>query len=338
MNGYNRLLSTLKKSEVDSLAYAPITMMLAADVIDVPYGEYAADYRVLVKGQLETARLFGFDHVSAISDPAREAADHGATICFSDDAPPAIDESNALLSDKAKLKTLSLLDPLKEGGRCFDRIMAIGEFAKMIKGELFIEGWIEGPCAEAADLRGINHLMLDFHDDPDFVRQLFEFNIRSAIRFAEEQIKAGADIIGIGDAAASLVGPKIYREFVLPYEKQLIDAIHDLGSRVRLHICGNISRSLNDIGTLECDFIDIDSMVSLESARKEMGDAQVFAGNIDPVKMLRNGTPDAIYRAVAECHKQAGVNFIVGAGCEIPRDTPHENINAMLQYARNVCR
>ena len=96
MNGYQRVAATLDRKPVDSLAYMPITMMFAADLIGVPYGEYATDYRVLVKGQLETARQFGFDHLITMTDPAREAADHRAAVRYFDDAPPAIDETNAL--------------------------------------------------------------------------------------------------------------------------------------------------------------------------------------------------------------------------------------------------
>lgn len=335
MNGFQRISATLAEKETDCLAYMPITMMLAADVIGIPYGNYVSDYRILVEGQLETARKFDFDYVSAISDPAREAADLGAEIRYYDDAPPAIDESNALLLDKTKLSDLKPLDPWKPGSRCLDRVNGVRGLVQAVKNERFIEGWIEGPCAEAADLRGINNLMLDFHDDPGFVRALFEFNVDNALRFAEAQIQAGADLIGIGDAAASLVGPKIYRDFVLPYEKRLVDGIKKLGSKIRLHICGNISKSLTDIGTLGCDFVDLDSMVSVQQARNETGPDQVLAGNIDPVKVLRNGTPDMIFEAVRECHRQAGRNFIVGAGCEIPRDTASENIDAMRRYARH---
>ena len=72
----------------------PITMMFAADQIGVPYGRYARDHRVLVEGQLATAEQFGFDYVSCISDPAREAADCGAAIHYFDDQPPAIDETH----------------------------------------------------------------------------------------------------------------------------------------------------------------------------------------------------------------------------------------------------
>jgi len=155
-----------------------------------------------------------------------------------------------------------------------------------------------------------------------------------ATTFALAQIDAGCDIIGVGDAAASLVGPKIYREFVFPAEQKLIANIHAAGGRVRLHICGNIGHSLKEVGQLGCDMVDIDSMVSLEKARLEMGESQVLAGNLDPVKCLRNGTPQSVTEAVAACHRAAGTNFIVGAGCEIPRDTPLENLAAMHDYAR----
>ena len=58
--------------------------------------------------------------------------------------------------------------------------------------------------------------MFDFGDDPVFVRELFSFVVQMELRFAKAQLEAGADIIGVGDAAASLVGPRIYNEFVLP--------------------------------------------------------------------------------------------------------------------------
>ncbi|HBC87916.1 MAG TPA: hypothetical protein DCZ94_13260 [Lentisphaeria bacterium] len=68
----------------------------------------------------------------------------------------------------------------------------------------------------------------------------FEVIVENAANFAKYQIDAGADIIGVGDAAASLVGSQIYEEFVFPYEKKLIDKIHSMGGLVRLHICGNM--------------------------------------------------------------------------------------------------
>ena len=335
MNGCQRILAMLDGRPVDCLPQMPITMMFAADQIGVKYGEYASDYRVLVEGQIRTAGAFDFDYVSCISDPTREAADCGARIQFFDDQPPAVDEVHALLADKKALAGLPIPDPLG-GGRMHDRVKAAALFRQRVGGEKLIEGWIEGPCAEAADLRGINRLMLDFYDDPAFVRDLFDFILELELGFARAQVEAGIDIMGMGDAAASLVGPQIYEEFVWPYEKKMVDALHEMGTRVRLHICGNINikRILDGVGRLGCDLVDLDFLVPVAKAREAMGPDQVLDGNLDPVKTVRNGTPESITAAVAKCHREAGPRYIVSAGCEIPRDTPPENLLALRDYAR----
>jgi MtaA/CmuA family methyltransferase len=334
MNGRERILAMLAGEAVDCLAQLPITMMFAADQIGAKYGEYAADHRVLAEGQIRTAQRFDFDYVSCISDPAREAADCGAKIEYFADQPPAIDEAHALLADKTTLARLVVPDPLG-GGRMHDRVKAAALLKQRVGGDLLVEGWIEGPCAEAADLRGINALMLDFYDDPAFVRDLFDFVLEMELRFARAQLDAGADWLGVGDAAASLVGPKIYEEFVWPYEKRMIDALHALGARVRLHICGNTSRILAGMGRLACEVVELDSMAPIAKARAEMGPEQILLGNIDPVGALRNGTPESITAAIAQCHRDAGPRYMVGAGCEVPRDTPPENLLALRDYARS---
>ena len=333
MNGRERVLAMMEGRPTDRLPLMPITMMFAGDQIAARYGDYTRDYRVMVEAQLRTAEKFDFDYVSGISDPAREAADCGAHIEYFDNQPPAINENDARLADKTELARLKTPDPLG-GGRMHDRVKAMALFRERVRGERLIEGWVEGPCAEGSDLRGINTLMLDFYDDEKFIRDLFEFIVGMALRFARVQIEAGADIIGVGDAAASLVGPEIYNEIVWPYEKKLVDGLHAMGTRVRLHICGNTAAILESMGKLGCEIADLDSMVSLADARRKMGPQQVLLGNINPVTVLRDGTPDSVTAAIAECHCQASPRYIVGAGCEVPRDTPEPNVLALTHYAR----
>jgi MtaA/CmuA family methyltransferase len=334
MNGRERILAHLDGRPLDRLPLMPITMQFACAQIGASYRDYCSDYRVLVEAQLRTAEEFGFDYVNTMSDPAREAADCGAAVKFFDDQPVALVEEQALLTDKSKLLQLKIPDPLG-GGRMHNGIKALALYRTKTKGEKLIEGWIEGPCAEAADLRGISSLMLDFFDDPKFVRDLFEFVLEMELRFARAQVEAGAESIGIGDAAASLVGPEIYKEFVWPYEKRMVEGVHALGAKVRLHICGNTRCILRGMGQLGCDIIDLDSLAPLEQARAEMGPDQILLGNINPVSMIRNSGPDEISNALEQCHRGAGARFIVGAGCEIPRDTPVENVHALGQYARS---
>jgi MtaA/CmuA family methyltransferase len=333
MNGKERILKRLAGETPDSLPLMPITMMFAADLAGARYRDYASRHQVLADAQVRVAETFDFDYVSAISDPAREASDLGAAIEWFDGQPPAIDESRALLEDKSRLARLKL--PVRRApGRMRDRVEAVRLLAARCGADKIVEGWVEGPCAMAADLRGVNTLMLDFHDDPGFVGDLFDFAIRMEIEFARAQIEAGAALIGIGDAAASLVGPKIYDRFVLPGEKRLVSAIRAMGVPVRLHICGNTRRIVRGMGETGADIIDLDYLTPLAEGRAAMGGRQVLLGNIDPVRVLRDGTPESVAAAIAACHAQAGVHYIVGPGCEVPRGTPHENVLAMTRYAR----
>ncbi|MGA4578934.1 uroporphyrinogen decarboxylase family protein [Limisphaera sp. VF-2] len=334
MTGRERILKHLEGQPVDHLPVMPITMMFACDQIGARYRDYCTDCRVLVEGQIRTAERFGFDYVNTMSDPAREAADCGARVEFFDHQPAALVEEDALLADKTRLARLRIPDPLG-GGRMHNAVCAVALLKERVGRDLLVEGWIEGPVAEAADLRGINALMLDFYDDPGFVRDLFEFVVEMELRFARAQLEAGADLIGVGDAAASLVGPRFYETFVWPYEKRLMDGIRALGGRTRLHICGNTRRILSGMGRLGCHIVDLDFLVPMAEGRTAMGPGQVLLGNVDPVRVLRDGTPEEVTAAVAACHQAAGARFIVGAGCEVPRDTPPENLHAMVTYARS---
>jgi MtaA/CmuA family methyltransferase len=333
MNGRERVLAMLDGKPVDCLPAMPITMMLAVDRVGKKYRDNATDYHVLADAQILTAETFDFDHVSAIAE-TREAPDCGAMVEYYDDQPPSVVEGQALLANKDVLAGLEIPGPLK-APRMRDRIKGIELLKERVGGEEIVEGWVEGPCAASADLRGISTLMLDFFDDPAFVHEVFGYTLEVGLRFARGQVGAGADVIGIGDAAASLVDPKIYEEFVWPSEKKLVDGLHKMGARVRLHICGNTRPILKPMAHLGCDIVDLDSAAPLAEARAAMGPDQVLLGNLDPVRGLRGGTPESVCAAIAECHRQAGPRFIAGAGCEVTRDTPAANLHALVRYARD---
>jgi MtaA/CmuA family methyltransferase len=333
MNKRERVLAHIDGKPVDQLPCMPITMMFAADHNSVGYHVYATHAPSLAESQIRVSDDFGFDHVSVISDPAVEAADLGASVIFFESQPPALNDTKSLLREKTVLLKLPILDP-DDGRRMSNRIDAVRRLKNAVGNDVLVEGWVEGPCAESADLRGISDLMTDFFDDPAFVHDLFAYTRDNAIRFAREQLKAGADIIGIGDAVASLVGPRIYKDFVQPYETELVNAIHGMGGLVRLHICGRTQPLAADIGTINCEIVDVDYPNPLADFRASAGPERILLGNIDPVRDLRDRKAIAVSKLLAQCHKDAGPRYIVGAGCEVPRDTTQANVRALSSYAR----
>ena len=334
MNGAGLIKSVITEGVGDRIPFMPITMSFAARGIGVPYRLYATDHHALVRGQLAFAERFGADHVSVISDPAVEASDLGGKVIYYDDEPPANDDTGALLMDKGRLASLRIIDPGK-GKRMSNRLEAVAGLASQVSGTLLVEGWVEGPCAEGADLRGLSRLMMDFYDDPEFVRDLFVFVTGQCISFAQAQIAAGADLIGVGDAASSLMGPDIFAEFTVSHHRAIVDAIHSAGALARLHICGNTTELMPLLVDIPYDIVDLDTLTPISKARAALGPDRVILGNIDTVSVVRGGTPEDVHRALSDCLRDAGSRrWIVGAGCELPGDSPEANVKAMGSFAR----
>lgn len=327
MNGYERYTGVLEGITVDFLPRIPILMQYAAEYINSDYAAFASDYRVLIKANKECAKDFGIDQLSCISDPYRETHGFGSTIEYIKDGPP---RSTHPLQHSKNLSTLLKPAPLKSE-RMLDRVKAVEAYKEKFRGEYSVLGWIEGPAAEAADLRDVTTFLIDLIDDEIFASELMDVCVEVGITFARAQVDAGADTIGIGDAIASQVNPHTYEKLIQPREKQLVKAIRDMGAYVKLHICGNITHLLPGIANLGIDILDVDHMVKMSTVRDAMGDGVTIAGNMDPVAVVRNGTPSSIKNTIIRTYEEVGNPYMVNAGCEIPSGTPTENLRALCE-------
>ena len=327
MNGYERYVGVLEGRPVDFLPRIPILMQYAAEYIGSNYGLFASDFKTLVRANEACARDFGIDQLSCISDPYRETHGFGAEIEY---VPDGVPRSTHPLKESKDLTLLSKPDPLKSK-RMLDRVMAVRAYRERFAGVYSILGWIEGPAAEAADLRDVTVFLMDLVDDEAFVCDLMDLCIEAGVAFAKAQVEAGADTIGIGDALASQVSPDTYERLIQPREKKLVRAIREAGAFVKLHICGNITHLLPGIAELGVNILDVDHMVSIADVRKAVGSGVVIAGNMDPVSAVHGGTPSGIRQMVLKTYEEAGNPYMVNAGCEVPPGTPAENLRALCE-------
>lgn len=337
MNSLERVKGTIRGTAVDHLAAQPMTMMFSARNANIPFIDYTKNGIKMAEAQLKLVEDFGVDCLLTCSDPAREVIDidgEGSVDWFVDQGP-AINELRVALGDKSKLKKLRQPDPLG-GGRMHDRVKSIEYMRSRAGKDQSIVGWIEGPLALAQELRGLNNIMMDFADDPGFVRDLLDFTAEVAMHYAPVQIDAGADTIGMSDAAASLIGPDLYEAFLWPVQKRVMDFLKNRYPNVirRLHMCGRTDSLISRMKDLPIDIYEMDFPVDLEKARQSLGYDKVICGNVSTITDLFEGTPEKVYEACRRCHKISGKYHIVGAGCEISAATPPENLKAMIAYAR----
>lgn len=331
LTSFERFQRRLHGQPVDRAPNFNIIMTFGAKYIGQPLSRYYQDYRVLVAANLAMQETFALDLVQAISDPFREAADFGAKIEFPDDDLPLC--LTPLLQEYTDLGRLKPPDPAT-GRRMSDRLEAIRAFRAQVGGAVPIMGWVEGALAEAADLRGVATLMNDLYENPDWVKELLEVCVTTEIAFARAQIAAGADIIGLGDAVASLISPKMYTEFALPYEQRIFAAVREMGAVGRLHICGNTARLLKLMVQAGAAIVDVDWMVDYAQAAHIFAEHNVaICGNFDPVAVMLLGTPDQVNAAVQACLAVGGARSFSAAGCEIPIATPPANL---LAHARTL--
>jgi len=331
LTGRQRTLDFLAGKRTDRPPFHPIIMRWAARYAGVKYRDFCLDYRAKASAMIKCAEDFGIDWVTVMSDPWAEATAFGIQVRYPEDNLPM--DVGGRLPDLESAARIKPFKPL-EHARCVNRINEIREFKRLVGDKYFIVGWVEGPVAAYADIRGLSEAAMDFLDDPDLCGQAMDAIVAAAREFITLQVQAGADCIGIGDAFCSQIGPGPYRRLAFEREKQLVDHVHNLGATAKLHICGNTAPILPDMIATGADILDVDHLVpSMAAFAKLLGLRQVFSGKTDPVSVIQNGTPAQILASVRECCSQAGGRVIVSAGCEVPPDTSLPNMNAFRDAA-----
>lgn len=314
----NKEFLNTPKIQDGRIPFHPIIMQFAARMIDKSYEEFMTDHRVLVDSNMRCLELFDMDAVSVISDPYRETSGFGARITFDGNASPKAERLIQAPEEIAKLR----VPAVESGRRMMDRVDGVALYRERLGRNFPVVGWIEGPLAEACDLMGVTEVLMQMMLDPAPVRELMDKCLELGMAFADAQIQAGANIIGVGDAICSQISPDMYETFVLPLHDKLFDHIRSRGAKVKLHICGNITYILPLLARVRPDILDIDWMVSLAEARATMGDDTLLSGNADPVALIQDGTEEQIRahfeESLAVCGKD---RFIYSAGCEITPGT-----------------
>lgn len=313
-----------------SVLFRPILMYFAANFIGRTYGEFASDYRILAEANLRCMDEFGLDMLGLISDPYRETSAFGAKIRFIPDGVPRC--LNYVVKSLDDVKNLKNPD-VYTAGRTSDRIKAGELLSRKVQGTIPIIGWIEGPLAEACDLAGVENMMMQLMIDPEFSNRLMDKCMKTAKDFAKAQIEAGCEIIGMGDAVCSQIDAETYDQFIKERHKELISFIHELGGKIKLHICGNTNHLLPLYKDLNLDILDLDWQVDIDHARKILGDEVILGGNINPV-LVQDKTREEVFDLCKELvKKHKDERYLLSAGCEITVLTPPENLKAMQEAA-----
>ena len=265
------------------------------------------------------------------SDPIVEIEAMGARIRYPEDESPSVLEPT--VKNLNDIRSLTLPDPEKDG-RLPVWLNAVRILREKVGSEFAVFANINGPFLAAAQLLGMLGAAKSMRRSPDVLIELLDLTTQTIINFMKAEIKAGADAIILGDpmSSTSVISPEEFARFSLPYIQKVVRQAGEIP--IILHICGNTTRIIDKMVETGARYLELDWSVDLAQVRMKYGNTIGLIGNINPTLLL-TGTADAVEESCRKAITAAGLTgaYILGTGCELPKDTHHENLDRMITSA-----
>ena len=344
MNSLERVRRAAKGDFGDRVPVGPYLASWTAKWTGIPLSDYCTDGQAMARAQLLAWEKLGTDIIFPDSDNYYLAEAFGCkTIINQNEIPtlvqPAIDQFEQVFD-------LEVPDPYHDG-RMPVILEAIERIHSRVGDEVCIRVPGTGPFSVASSLVGVERFLGEMglvHNGKgetkrETVMRMLDLTTSALIRFGLAELKAGAHLLQCGDSLAStnVISPEMYRTWVLPKHQQIFKAWKEAGALTVLHICGNTTRILDYLAQTGADIIAIDHAVDLRLAKQRIGDQVCLIGNIDPVSTMLFGSVTDVEQAARTCLEASalGGGYILGTGCEVPRDAPLENLQALIRVGQS---
>jgi uroporphyrinogen decarboxylase len=190
-------------------------------------------------------------------------------------------------------------------------------------------------------LRGMERLMIDFCDHPEFARQLLRRIADYNVAQVREALKYDIDAVYFGDdwgqQRGLQMGPRRWREFILPELQRMYGTVRAAGKFVMIHSCGDVDELFDDLiaAGLNCfnpfqpEVMDVYSLLPRYRGRLS------FHGGLSTQKTLPFGTVDDVRREVRRLLKiGSDGGYILAPAHDVEGDVPLENMLAAIELAQ----
>ena len=271
--------------------------------------------------------ILGFDTVMPEYSVVQEAAALGAPVDWGDrDRMPDVKEYS-----KADFSDIEIPSDFLEKPSCRVVLDALSILRRRVGGRVAIIGKVMGPWTLSYHMAGTQNFLLALGmGEKARVAKMLRQLMPATIAFANAQFAAGADIVVLADhATGNLVGPYHYEEHLLPIHQEITAQV---GGPLILHVCGNCSDRLELFARSGVDGYHFEWQVDSREAVRRIGQKISLIGNINNPQALLQGTPEDVFKQARYAIK-AGVH-IIGPECAIPLSTPLENLQAIVDAAR----
>lgn len=285
-------------------------------------GQAHADAICALNGRFPSAA------VTAIMDLTVEAEAFGAQVLFSDNEIPNI--IGRLVSDMDSVQALEV--PGLDAGRVQEYLKANRITAERIKDKPVYGGCI-GPFSLAGRLFDMTELMMAIYLEPDTVTLLLEKCTEFILKYVQAMKETGISGVIMAEPAAGLISNDDCNAYSTTYVKKIVEAVQDDSFMVILHNCGNTGHCTDAMVNSGAKGLHFGNRADMAEALRECPEDLLVMGNIDPVGIMQQASPEKVREetlALLDATAQWD-NFILSTGCDVPPQTPFENISAFYE-------
>lgn len=265
---------------------------------------------------------------TVIMDLTVEAEAFGCAISMPEHEVPSV--TGRLVCDEESVNRLQV--PSLSARRMPEYLKANRLAVENIKDKAVLSGCI-GPFSLAGRLYDMSEIMVGIYIEPDVLKTLLDKCTEYITLYCKELKAIGATGVIMAEPAAGLLSNEDCLEYSTVYVKQIVEAVQDDNFTVVLHNCGNkghCTQAMIDSGAAALHFGNAVNMVeTLEQCPSNL----VVMGNIDPVGILKQATPEEVYRITADLLAKTAQyrNFVISSGCDMPPFVPDVNIKAFYR-------
>lgn len=312
----------------------PLITSHAAKVKGMKLRDYYTNGENMARAQIAALENYGHDAISIFSEVGIIAEAMGSEFDYPDDDLPIL---RTPVLEKNSIGDIAVPDPTKDA-RLPVYLEAIEYCYDALGDRVPILAYVPAPFTTGMMLSDPNKFLIATIRNPEHVKAIMEKSLKTAIEFCYHIIDAGGLPILVDPlASSSVVSPTAYKQFALPYERQLCDFLHRYDLDVILHICGDTKPIIDLLPETRADLISIDRVNMAEVITHLSGKMRII-GNYDTSK-LAFSSPGVITDEVKELVKRsmhAAKGYVAATGCEVPVQAPQDNVKAFVKAAKEV--
>jgi uroporphyrinogen decarboxylase len=320
---------------MDRIPAAPLLLNHPARVLGVPIKKTNTDGQMLGKAHVAAYRKYGQDFITILTCTANVSEAMGAKLSFPDDDVAMLDEPG--MKTLEQVDDLRPADPYKDG-RLPLYLEATELAVREVGDEVFVITLPAGPFTVASQLRGVDHFMLEVKREPERIHKLLDVCTQSIINFIDAIVKAGGvPCLAEPCASGSLISRKTFEDFDSIYLKRIVEHVHSYGLPALMHICGKAKPVMEPWLNTGPDLVSVDWPTDIGWFAENYGDRCAVLGNVVPSETIYLGTPEKVQEEARVCIEKGSKvkkGYILGSGCEVPVNSPFENVQALVDAAR----